>query len=281
MSLTAATQSSNASSDPVAKRDSGAAHDPAFGVVSIRPSKTEETDSFVMIPKDGNEYIAENRPLWYTIEMAYLPPRMTGTHGDKLMLGAPDWVWKEKYSFVGKVDDDYLNEWKKQIEHRSFWDSNEMLQAMLQAALKQRCRLVAHLAPGEINGYALVVAKNGPDERNLKPAPNDEKLPEYAQEISGEGDPRMVPILRREGEQALTFIRTSMIALADQLSMSGMPVIDRTGLTGRYDFKLPKLNDFNDPGTDWDLGYLGLKLVKAKIPASTLVIDHIERPSPN
>lgn len=76
----------------------------------------------------------------------------------------------------------------------------------------------------------------------------------------------------------------------------GRPVVDQTGLSGRYDFLIEWAPDRSDlpPG---DAGapvdpqgpgflealheQLGLKLESAKAPVWTLVIDHIERPSEN
>jgi uncharacterized protein (TIGR03435 family) len=65
------------------------------------------------------------------------------------------------------------------------------------------------------------------------------------------------------------------------------PVVDRTGLTGTYDFTI----QFNaDNGSEPDAypslfsalqEQLGLKLESAKGPLDTLVIDHVERPSEN
>jgi uncharacterized protein (TIGR03435 family) len=76
------------------------------------------------------------------------------------------------------------------------------------------------------------------------------------------------------------------------------PVVDRTGIAGRYDFNLrwtldelqaDRLKGFPVPqgyGEDPDLltaiqEQLGLKLERANAPAEALVIDHIERPSEN
>jgi uncharacterized protein (TIGR03435 family) len=67
------------------------------------------------------------------------------------------------------------------------------------------------------------------------------------------------------------------------------PVLDRTGLTGSYDFLIDfslKINgDLADPNGPTCLealkDELGLKLVQQAIPMETMVIDHIEEPSPN
>jgi uncharacterized protein (TIGR03435 family) len=69
-------------------------------------------------------------------------------------------------------------------------------------------------------------------------------------------------------------------------------VIDKTGLTGRYDFTVDLSSDFADakPGQEMDLTgimmsalreQLGLNLESKKEPVEILVIDHVEKPSGN
>jgi uncharacterized protein (TIGR03435 family) len=66
------------------------------------------------------------------------------------------------------------------------------------------------------------------------------------------------------------------------------PVLDKTDLTGRYDFSLEYTRG-NPEGASYDsdrsifaaVQDLGLKLAPAKEPAEVLVIDHAERPSEN
>jgi uncharacterized protein (TIGR03435 family) len=74
-----------------------------------------------------------------------------------------------------------------------------------------------------------------------------------------------------------------------------LPVIDQTGLNGRYDYMLeykldpshrifnpePNSDPTGTPFLDALRNQLGLKLVKTKGPVRTLVIDHIEMPSEN
>jgi uncharacterized protein (TIGR03435 family) len=83
----------------------------------------------------------------------------------------------------------------------------------------------------------------------------------------------------------------SMPLLADRLSRYfERPVIDKTGITGSFDFKF-KTNDLDPtvPVTRDDvissiftsIKGIGLKLVPAKAPITTIVIDHAEQPSPN
>jgi len=65
------------------------------------------------------------------------------------------------------------------------------------------------------------------------------------------------------------------------------PVVDQTGLTGRFDFTLEWSSDSNatdSPGPTFLEALrdqLGLKLTSTKGPIQTLIIDHVESPSEN
>jgi uncharacterized protein (TIGR03435 family) len=65
----------------------------------------------------------------------------------------------------------------------------------------------------------------------------------------------------------------------------GHRIFDKTLLGGRYDFELTWAAndlDFKNPPIDRAFQQqLGLRLESKKVPTSVLVIDHIERPSPN
>ncbi|MGB0082700.1 MAG: TIGR03435 family protein [Terracidiphilus sp.] len=81
----------------------------------------------------------------------------------------------------------------------------------------------------------------------------------------------------------------SMPLLAMRLSsILQRPVLDETGLSGSFDFKSALLD--NDPKEEYQeivasiltsVEGIGLKLNSAKGPVETIVIDHIEQPSPN
>jgi uncharacterized protein (TIGR03435 family) len=252
-------------------------HTHEFGVVSIKPGKPGETDWHYGMMRNGDGYEAVNLPLWATIELAFFPPGMIRP---ERMIGAPDWVFEERWDFRAKVDDSDLADWKESTKHSNEMWSNDLIGLMLESALRDRCKLVAHLVPAQISGYALVIRRNGPNHNVLKSAPPEEALPEHALIINRTEDARMVPYVRSDEEPTVRYIRTSMAVFAHYLAeMYRVPVENKTGLTGRFDFNLRKVNEFGDVGTDWDFGALGLKIVRVNVPAQTLMIDHIERPS--
>jgi bla regulator protein blaR1 len=264
--------------DRTANAQAMRAHNPAFEVVSIKPGEPGDSNSFIWLPENGDEYRARNFPLYFTIEVAYLPYSLIRPQRLK---GAPSWVWHDYYDFEAKVGGAELAEWQKLLRHQdpliNPMGRDEMLQEMLQRALTERCKLVVHRIQLEAPGYALVVDKHGPNWKELKESKLDEAIPPKAQRISENA--RLVPILSPD-QPVLHYFHTSMAELAEHLSRR-TPVEDRTGLTGEYDFSLLRLSTLGDPGVDWNLGALGLRLVRIKVPTETIVIDHIERPSPN
>jgi uncharacterized protein (TIGR03435 family) len=246
----------------------------AFDVVSIRPSNAPDNQWNIRLDPNGDEYRALGLPLAQTILIAYFPRAL---QSKERLSGAPGWVWNDKFDFVAKVAFDDVEEWHKPLQH-GWGQPNPMLETMLQAVLADRCKLVVHRIPATVPGFALVVANHGPELKRLVQADAHETIPDNAQRIPEEG--RMVPILSPE-DPVLHFYGTSMASLAALLSRFGAPVEDRTGLTGKYDFALTRFNTVGDPSVDWNLSALGLKLAPIRVSTETIVIDHIERPSPN
>lgn len=193
------------------------------------------------------------------------------------LVNAPSWIWNERFDLVGKVAPADLAEWQK-YTGRGFAAPNPVLEAMLQSALVERCKLAFHLVPGQADGFALVLAKQGLSAKNLAAAKPDDVIPAKAQHIPLDG--RMVPIMSRD-EPVVHFFNTSMELLAHMMSMWGAPVEDQTGLTGKYNFSIERLSTQGDPSVDWNVAPLGLRLKPVKIPIQVVVIDHIERPSEN
>ncbi|HEY4363911.1 MAG TPA: TIGR03435 family protein [Bryobacteraceae bacterium] len=160
------------------------------------------------------------------------------------------------------------------------------LRVMLQALLRDRFQLTLHREQKEFSVYALVVLKNGPGKTGPKLQPADSKS------VSG-------PQLASTGV-GLSFKNTSMSSLADFVSnlspVDNRPVLDKTGLSGTYDFTLlisdsqvtslppdqSKRAIFNWPSLFTDLQeQLGLKLDPQKAQADFATIDHVAKPSEN
>lgn len=248
-------------------------HAPAFEVVSIRPGSPNLPWSS-SVDSNGDEYRVIARPLGITILNAYLP---WSQQSRERLPGAPPWIWNEKFDFVAKVAPGDLEAWHQSLRH-AFAGPNPMLETMLQAALRDRCKLTVHRVPAMYSAFALVVSAHGLNRKRFSASRPGEVIPDNAVKMADDG--RMVPILSSD-DPVTHFYETSMASFAATMSGWGAPVEDRTGLTGRYDFALRQLSTNEDPSVDWDLAALGLKLEPIRMPTENIIIDHIEYPSPN
>jgi uncharacterized protein (TIGR03435 family) len=249
-----------------------------FEVVSIRPSNPKSGYGQPEILPDG--YRFHGMGLWRQIADAYFPRDLQSP--DRVQ-GEPSWASTDKYDIDARVSRADLADWQNPAKQPA------MLQAMLRSMLAERLKLAVHHVPAEIPGYALVVAKSGP---RLKTSPAGEVFPSGTMKLPDGAE--VVPY--RPGERHHeTYYGASMEDLAHWLTGKSFnhPVLDKTGLTGRYDFVLEYRSleagdmpvivrpDDPDPLASWNMQALGLKLILTKIPTENLVIDHIERPSPN
>lgn len=155
---------------------------------------------------------------------------------------------------------------------------------MLEAMLTDRCKLAVHREVKELAVYALLVRKDGPKFKETAP-----DSPHPGTPVPGGGT-----VVTENGGWTMHFYATSMGSLTPLLTnWVGKPVQNKTGLTGRYDFRLqrPALggeaaqSDGGGsnlrPSISVALEDLGLKLEPTKGEVETLVIDHVERPSEN
>jgi bla regulator protein blaR1 len=159
----------------------------------------------------------------------------------------------------------------------------------LQALLANRFKLVLHHESEELPSYVLVVGENGAKLQPTKFA----NYPDTAIGPDGKGIHRMMTQLGGGQVRAIGAQKSSMAEFAKQLSMQlGKNVVDKTGLTGQYDFNLHWSEaETNSAGASSDAApaagpslfdaiqeQLGLKLVPQQGPEDVLVIDHVEWP---
>jgi uncharacterized protein (TIGR03435 family) len=255
-----------------------------FDVASIKPDKSG-TDMVMMRPTQ-NGLSATNVSLFALISRAY------GIQEFRIS-GAPSWLSSDRYDIEAKVDDATAAE----LQELDTTQRNLATQQMIQALLADRCKLTVHHETKELSEYVLVIAKNGPKLQEANPNdtyPNGFKGPNGA---SGAGMMRMSP-------DHLTAQAVSMTGLVAMLSMQlGATVVDKTGLTGKYDFTLKWAPDMSQSPIVGGAGagpgappppdtsapslftaleeQLGLRLESQKGPVDIIVIDHVEPPSEN
>jgi uncharacterized protein (TIGR03435 family) len=201
--------------------------------------------------------------------------------------GSPDWGKTERFDIQAKMREADIAAMQK----LSRPERNVRMEPMLQALLADRFKLKAHREMKPVPVYELVVAKGG---ARLKEAASD-KDPKMQKDADGKPLAGYLQLLPKK----VIAQGYSMKGLADLLSqpMSALrPVVDKTGLTGLYDFtldwspasRLPVPGTVSSEPSPEDtssvfsaLGELGLKLQPATGSVETVVIDHAEWPSEN
>ena len=226
----------------------------AYEVVSIKSSKPGTPGSIATLP---NGFRETDTTLDNVVRNAF------GIFYDKQIIGMPSWTESESYDIEAKVDADTAARWKKLTSA----ERRKEEQPMMQALLIDRCKLKFHYEKKELAVYDLVIAKSG---SKMKEAPQDEI--EMAGMSGGDG-------------VTLTAHALSMESLIPTLSgTDGRFVVDKTGLGAkRFDFTLhwsPYAGAGPTLFTALD-EQLGLKLVPSRDTVDVLVIDQMERPSPN
>jgi uncharacterized protein (TIGR03435 family) len=217
---------------------------------------------------------------------AEIDPSSTGFGlRDNQIIGAPNWATTYLYAIEGKMDPSVAIELGK----LSPIQQNLARAHMLQEMLADRFKLKAHPENREGPVYYLVIAKKGP---KLKLATPGETYP-----TSGFGGAlpyhagNVAMAQSEPGSTKRLGLGAPMERLTETLSAwLHCPVIDKTGLTGKYDFELQwtgREGAETGPETNWPSLFtaiqeqLGLKLESGKGPVSVLVIDHVEKASGN
>jgi uncharacterized protein (TIGR03435 family) len=275
---------------------------PSFEVASIKPNKTGGHRTRMQIAP-GGRVIAENVTIKLLMEEAY------GVR-DFQISGAPGWFDSEHYNLDAKPEDsgNSANQDPMKMTEEQRQAMQDRLKQMVQSLLTDRCKLAFHRESKELPVYVLTVAKNGP---KLQQAKKDDAStamtpPPNADRPGGPRVPHRGGMMRM-GRGQLSGQEVPLQFLAESLSEQlGRTVVDKTGLTGAYDFTLMWTPDesqgqmFKGPPDGKEAGdgapppetsgptiftaiqeQLGLKLESQKGPVEILVIDHVERPSEN
>ncbi len=233
---------------------------PTFEVATIKPSKPDEQRTGLGF--GGDTFHTVGTSLSQLMMMAY---EVQATQ----IVGAPAWFNTEKFDITAKPD-------------VKGTPTRQQMEEMVRKLIEDRFNLTFHQEQKELPVYVLSVAKSG------------SKLTD--------GDPNGLPTF---GMGRLGAINVHHATMADFVGMMqamvvDRPVLDKTGLTGRYDFNLdftPDDSQFGGrganvlPPTDGSnvppnlytalQEQAGLKLEAAKAQAQVMVIDHIEKPSAN
>jgi uncharacterized protein (TIGR03435 family) len=247
---------------PAALKPMPADASPKVETATVKPSEPGRPGKAFTVR--GRNLVTINTTVSDLVTMAYQ------VHA-RQVIGAPAWVESEKYDLTVQPDIEGL-------------PAEKQLRSLIQQVLADRFKLTFHHDKRELPAYALVVAKDGP------------KL------TKSSGDPNGLPGLFFRGLGVLPAANASMDNFADvmQSAVLDRPVVNRTGVQGRYDFTLtwtpdesqfaglgvrvpPPSGDPNAPPVLFTAiqEQLGLRLDSVKAPVDVLVIDNVEKPSEN
>lgn len=256
-----------------------------FDVASVRESKAGTT--YVSFPFGADDtYLPTHGfmqmiglPLGAYIQFAY---KMTPAQIVALQSRFPDWALSARYDIEARVEGE---------------PTKDDMRTMLRALLADRFKLQLHAVTATAKVYDLVLDKPGRTGRDLQQHPANDpncKLDSASnssapcgtilQSASGAG------LMRMSGRN----VSMTQFVLAS-LTKVDRPVVDKTGLNGKYDFTLefapprigggPDINPSEPPPgmtfKDALQDRLGLKLVPDNGPVTTYILDHVERPSEN
>ena len=199
-------------------------------------------------------------------------------------LSALDWMESVRFDMSAKIPEG---------------TTTEQFRLMLQNFLAERFKLACHREKKDVPGYSLVVAKNGPKFKESGPVPpaeDPDRPPAKPSPMKRGEDGYPVLPAGRDSTMAVMYGYASQRfgdATMEHLAMNlgfqlRAPVVDATGLKGKYDFSLRWVMD--RMGVPDDAGpnllravqeQLGLKLESSKGPVQVLIIDSVAMPSEN
>jgi uncharacterized protein (TIGR03435 family) len=233
-----------------------------FAVATIKPANPENQGASMLVGRGGgNLFTTTNSTVHSLMTMAY------GLHPSQIVNG-PSWLESERFDIMAKPDDPGI-------------PNVTQLKVMVQKLLAERFGLAFHTESREMTAYVITVGKGGP-----KLTKND----------SGGN----LPGFGGRGPGAFGVRNSTMAEFAGFLqgNILERPVVDKTGLTDKYDFTLefrptgqlsaapggapaqlpPEIEARADFFTAIQ-EQLGLKVENMRTPVEVYVIDKIQKPA--
>jgi uncharacterized protein (TIGR03435 family) len=278
--LTVATLTAVAAQSPP-----GVATAEAFEVVSIKPSNPDAPGP--TMPPVGGRYTASNVSLRQLVQIVY-------DIGDSRIDGGPDWQTSRRFDIQAKAADPIVG--------------IEAMRPLLKAMLADRFQLKVHTETREMPIYTLVTRDDGTLGAGVTRSTVDCSRADQAfadarardpqsllKQLAGDGVPcAIMPAPARvAGSMTMRARGASMANLASFLTAAaGRMVVDRTGLSGLYDWELtfdrairPQATLPGDTPVSTSPSLMtalqeqiGLKLESGRGPVDILVIDSAALP---
>ena len=240
----------------------------SFEVESVKPNTSGAQNDHLSFAV--GRYTVTNTTIKNVIKFAY-------NARDFQVTGAPAWVDTDRFDIDATAGEELAQQWRDLSRAQQI----EELRPMVQSLLAHRFKMTVTHVVKELPVYALVVASDGP---RLTPS-----TPTTPDQFRISGGPA--------GEAVLTAKNEPIAALVTMLSQQlDHAVVDRSGLGGNYDLFLEWTPSLTSPpaagaqaaaNTDAPSIFtalreqLGLRLESTKGPVDTIVVDHIEKPTPN
>jgi uncharacterized protein (TIGR03435 family) len=235
-----------------------------FDVATIKPAASSPGRYFKM--QGAHQFYAKNFTLNALVAAAY------NLNPQHQILGGPSWTQDNRYDILAGAPGEIQPNQDEQMR-------------MLRKLLTERFKLTFHYGQREMAIYSLTIARGGPKLKEST-APVD-KLPDLVSVVFP--DHLRLPAHNATMEQFAAVMRHAWL---------DRPVVDQTGLSGKYDFDLEWTPDETQFGGQLQMKaptddnprpdlfaalqqQLGLKLTATKGPAEVLSIDHVEMPSAN
>lgn len=231
----------------------------AFDVASVRIEPPDPRDGVTSgADISGSHLRLKAMSLYTLVWLGYNPNR-------RQILGGPPWAGQDR-----RIDNPATRRFD--IDAKAEGDATRTMdefRPMLRSLLAERFHLIVHTEKRDTRVYALVIDKGGIKLRESAPG--------------AKTDAHM------NGAHRIVATATTIKFLIDGFNeVAGVdrPVIDRTGLAGKYDFTLEWSPPDEPTGVAPDIytairDQLGLRLVPQNAPVEYLVIDHAEMPTEN
>ena len=271
-----------------------------FEVASIRlenagtftPPNLDLSKNDTSIPPGGR--LVADFPLVKYIEFAY----KIADEGEAMIAHLPKWVATDHFVIQAKAEGN---------------PTKDQIRLMMQSLLADRFKLAVHFETNDAPVLALSLKRPGEIGRRLRPHSEGPSCDNTLTVPSDPSSPSVIPggfvpvcnLFQAVSAQDHTTIvlgarDVTLEQIAENLGglgILGLPVVDQTRLSGKFDFSLSWMHERHDPqsptaGEQVDIDgppsfleavneQFGLKLRRVKAPLQVLVIDHVEQPSPN
>jgi uncharacterized protein (TIGR03435 family) len=274
----------------------GAGNKESFEVASVKPNPLSDParSSFQF---DGGSLVVTDWPLKAYIAYAY---KLTPYEEQSLVPQLPKWASKQFFDIQARAEGN---------------PNTDQVRLMMQTLLATRFKLVVHTETRELPVFGLVLIKAGKTGPDLRPHSDDPpcanssskgstpetKMPVPCGVMTAE--PSNTPGNIRVGAHNVTLEQIADILPEVARRIIDRPVVDETGLTGRFDFSIdfthesprrapdsqseqsqipsPVLQDQGVTFLEALQDQLGLKVKSDTRPMEVLIVDHVERPSEN